>query len=178
MRFDVLNDIENRIFADPPSETRHDRAKTGHDLRPRIYDGLPDVAFIRFRSPARLKLYRLTEEPDQRRTTRRVGGAVAVIAAELGKEPFAGGRHGDSGFSAGEPSVVFGLGHDDDRSHHAGVERAAVLIAEKMVLAGRRGLEPGDCIAPGNHIPFEPESGHAERVDDIFRSQYELQGLA
>ena len=65
-----------------------------------------------------------------------------------------------------------------DRADHAGVVRAAVLRAEKMILARLARLEPDARIAARQNVHMDPEGRDKEAVNDVLGSHHKLKGLA
>src|ERR1700750_2033320 len=93
--------------------------------------------------------------------------------AELGKNPFAGGRERASRASAHPGFILSGL-HDLLRADHAGVLGTAILGAEQVVAARLSRTEPGDRVASRHHVLLHAELRNEEAVDHILRSQDQL----
>src|SRR5215204_4333269 len=61
-RLDVLNQRKELFLADKSLERRHDRLKSGSDLRRRLKNRLADVALVRRDDRAIVQLHRASEQ--------------------------------------------------------------------------------------------------------------------
>src|ERR1051325_9226577 len=77
---------------------------------------------------------------------------------------------------AAEPVIKLARLHNDYRTRHARVVRAAVLGAEQVIRSRCRGFKPKRGVTAGHDVSLGSKCGHEEVVNNVFgrHDQFDL----
>ena len=171
---DVGREAQNLLLGHQALERGHDGLIPGHNLSFRLQNGFADVTFVGSHGGTIGEQHLGAINAIERGAAAGAVGYMAGGAGQLREELLARGNRTDVSALVGEPGGVFGGIHHGHPATHHRVIRAAILRAEKVVLADLGGPEPHGVVASRNDVHFHAECGHVKVVDDVLAAQDQL----